>query len=51
MKDVNLEAFVSHSSAPTRRLLSLLVVALFVLSGCVDFGPVKDYAALSKPVT
>jgi len=50
MKDVNLEAFVSHSSAPTRRLLSL-VVAPFVLSGCVDFGPVKDYAALSKPVT
>lgn len=40
------------TSAPTQKKsisqLSLLVSALFVLAGCVDFGPVKEYAALSK---
>jgi hypothetical protein len=36
------------SSAPSRRLLSILIVALLVLPSCADFGPVKDYAALSK---
>lgn len=51
MKDVNVEAitgFLLHSSATTKRFLSFLVVAPLILAGCVDFGPVKDYAALSN---
>lgn len=35
-------------SARPGRFLSVLVVALLGLSSCVDFGAVKDYAALSK---
>ena len=50
MKDVReaIKAIVPHSSPHSKQILRVLFVALFVLSGCVDFGPVKDYAALSK---
>ncbi len=37
-------SFVSHP----RRLLGILVITMLFVSGCVDFGPVKNYAALSK---
>lgn len=35
-------------SAHPRRFLIFLILALLGLSSCVDFGAVKDYAALSK---
>jgi hypothetical protein len=49
MRDVNVEAtegFRLHFSATGN--LSLVIVAPLILSGCADFSPVKEHAALSK---
>jgi len=35
-------------STSSKLLLSILVIALFALSACLDFGPVREYAALSR---
>jgi len=40
-----------NSFQSSRCFLSILVIGVLVLSGCLDFGPVKDFAALSKQVS
>ena len=43
-----LQAEFRATSAHPRRFLGLLIVALLGLASCIDFGPVRDFAALSK---